>query len=367
MVSARRFANPCCSADLASLARRAADRQARRRNPSEKVSNVATQSPSAESDASRGILFILVATFCISLNDVMIKSLSGGYPLHETVFVRSAIGILFSLVFVQFEGGWRILKTDRPGLHLLRGLLIVVSNMTYFAALAAMPLADATALFFVAPLLITLLSIPLLGEKVGPRRLAAVAIGFVGVLIMLAPWQSEADVPVITRLLPIVAALTYALMQIMTRKLGVTTKASAMAVYIQSTFLMVSAAFFLVAGDGRFAEGLENESLIFLLRAWRWPEGDDWWIFIGLGLNAGIIGYTISAAYRMAQAATVAPFEYLNLPLAILWGWLVWEHLPGERTAIGIALILGAGVYVFLRERRLNRPVAARRPLRRHH
>ena len=142
-----------------------------------------------QNNANLGILFVLGGVFCISINDMMIKQLSGGYPLHEMVFVRSFIGILFSLIFVQMEGGWHILRTKQPLLHAVRGLLIVTSNMAFFLALAAIPLADATALFFAAPLFITLLSIPVLGEKVGPLRLGAVVFGFVGVIIMQRPWE----------------------------------------------------------------------------------------------------------------------------------------------------------------------------------
>ena len=114
-----------------------------------------------ENRAGLGILFVVLGMFCISLNDVMIKEFSGDYPLHQIVFARSGIGIMFSLVLVQMEGGWGILKTRRPGLHMLRGLLIVIANMTFFLALAVLPLADATALFFAAPLFITVLSIPI--------------------------------------------------------------------------------------------------------------------------------------------------------------------------------------------------------------
>ena len=105
--------------------------------------------PAAENNPARGIAFILAGMFCISLNDMLIKQLSGDYPLHQMVFVRSAIGITFSMIFVQLEGGFAILKTNRPGLHLLRGILIVIANMAFFTALAVMPLADATALFFI--------------------------------------------------------------------------------------------------------------------------------------------------------------------------------------------------------------------------
>lgn len=306
------------------------------------------------------ILFVLFGVLCISINDLLIKQLSAGYPLHEIVFLRSGIGILFSLVIVQFEGGWGILRTNRPWLHATRCLLIVIANMTFFVALAVLPLADATALFFAAPLFITVLSIPVLKEKVGPMRLTAVAVGFAGVLIMQRPWAdtSALDVSRIVLLLPLLSALTYAMNQLLTRKLGVASKASAMAVYIQSTFIFTSILFYLIAGDGRFAEDATNRSVIFLLRAWVWPADSDIWVFAGLGVNSAIIGYCLSQAYRLADAATVAPFEYVGLPLAVIWGFLIFGDIPVLEVWIGITLILGSGLFVFLRERQKARVVA---------
>jgi S-adenosylmethionine uptake transporter len=310
-----------------------------------------------QNNANIGILFVLGSVFCISINDMLIKQLSGGYPLHEMVFTRSFIAILFSFVFVQLEGGWRILRTKQPVLHILRGLLIVTSNMTFFVALAAIPLADATALFFAAPLFITLLSIPILGEKVGPLRLGAVVFGFIGVIIMQRPWEGVDTLGAsrVILLLPVVAALTYALNQLLTRKLGVQSKASALAVYIQATFIIVSIGFYLIAGDGRFAQRSDNASIQFLLRAWVWPDQSDYWLFAVLGLNAAIIGYGLSQAYRMADAATVAPFEYIGLPLAVFWGWMIFSDLPVLEVWIGIAMILASGVFVFLREAQKKR------------
>ncbi len=319
-------------------------------------------SDAAQHRPGLGIFFIALGMFSISINDMMIKLLSGDYPLHQLVFARSGLGILISLIIVQLEGGWHILKTKRPGLHALRGILIVIANMSYFAALAAMPLADATALFFVAPLMITLLSVPILGEKVGPVRMTAVLIGFGGALIMQRPWQSaEAlDVNRLVLLLPILAAFTYALNQILTRKLGMTSKASAMAVYIQASFILVSLGFFFVAGDGRFAEGVENPSWIFLLRPWLWPASEDLWVFIALGVNSAIVGYSLSQAYRVADAGTIAPYEFLGLPLAVLWGFAVFGDLPVVAVWIGMILILASGLLVFIRERRNNRMAHAR-------
>ncbi|MCH2163242.1 MAG: DMT family transporter [Marinovum sp.] len=311
----------------------------------------------AQNRPGLGILFILGGVIAISINDMLVKMLAGEYPLHQIIFSRSLIGVLFSLVFVQMEGGFSILRTKTPGLHVVRGLLVIVANMTFYAAVAVMPLAQATALFFVAPLFITLLSIPILGEKVGPKRLGAVVVGFMGVVVMQQPWASDViTVGRVAMLLPVAAALTYALMQVLTRKLGATAKASAMAIYIQGMFLIVSLLFFVIAGDGRFAEGQTNASLQFLLRAWVWPDQSDLLVFGALGLCSGIIGYCLSAAYRLASAATIAPYEYIGLPLAILWGWSLFGEWPDAATWWGCGLIVFAGLFVFLRETQRDVP-----------
>ena len=137
----------------------------------------------------------------------------------------------------------------------------------------------------------------------------------------------------------------------MTRRLGPTTKASALAVYIQGVFIVVSLGIFLVAGDGRYAADAENESMRMLLRAWVWPRGDDIYLFLLLGLVSAGMGYTIAQAYRLAEAGTLAPFEYTGLPLALLWSWLIWHELPDPTEWLGITLILGAGLFVYVRER----------------
>lgn len=311
---------------------------------------------------------VLFGVLCISLNDMLIKQLSSGYPLHQIIFIRSFVGILLCLVFLHFEGGLAALRTKQPMLHLLRGVLVVIANMSFFLALAVLPLADATALFFVAPLFITLLSIPLLGEKVGPLRMSAVVIGFIGVVIMQRPWEPTDSLSVsrIVLMLPVLAALTYAINQLMTRKLGVTAPASTLAIYIQGTFLLVSLVFFIVAGDGRFAANTSNASLQFLLRAWVWPAQQDHWVLLAMGVNGALIGYSLSQAYRLADAATVAPFEYIGLPLAVFWGLVIFGDLPSWEVWTGIALILSSGLFVFFRERAKARRVTPRPVARRH-
>jgi S-adenosylmethionine uptake transporter len=307
-----------------------------------------------------GIAFVCAGMAFISINDVLIKQLSGGYPLHEVVFIRSLVAIVFSLTVLQFEGGFAALRTKDWALHTLRGLGMVVANMALFAAMAAIPLADATALFFVAPLFITVLSIFFLGEKVGIRRISAVVVGFLGVIIMLRPGSDDlGQAPDrLTLFLPIIGAFAYACVQILTRRLGSKAPAAAMAAYIQIAFIVVSAGFWLVAGDGRFAEGVENKSALFLLRAWVWPTPYDWGMLLFLGLISGLIAYALSQAYRSAEAATVAPFEYIAMPLAILWGWLFFDDIPDVWVYAGSFLIVGSGVYVFVREQQRARAAA---------
>ena len=120
----------------------------------------------------------------------------------------------------------------------------------------------------------------------------------------------------------------------------------------------MSLLFFLVAGDGRFAQETTNPSLLFLLRAWIWPAPEDIWAFVGLGLNSAAVGYCLSQAYRMADAATVAPFEYAGLPLAVFWGWAIFSELPVLEVWIGIILILSSGLFVFVREQQKARVIS---------
>ncbi len=319
----------------------------------------------AQSDANiaRGITLICIGVFAISINDMLIKALSGGYPLHQIVFSRTAIGILFSFVMLHREGGLSLLRTNRPGLHVLRGLTLVAANMTFFASLAVLPLGLTTALFFVGPLFITLFSFLFLKEKVGPLRLGAIVFGFMGVIVMQEPW-GEASIygPPWLFALPVIAAALYASMAVLTRALGVKSTAAALTIYNQLMFLLVSSLFYLIVGDGKVDPGPDSPSLHFLFRAWVWPSAQDWPLFLLTGVCNGIIAYCITAAYRMAPSASIAPFEYIGLPLAIFWGWLIFAEWPTPAIWTGCAMILGAGLFVFLRERQKGKVIGPKRP-----
>ena len=289
---------------------------------------------------------IVIAMSLFSLQDVSIKWLSGDYPLHEVIAVRASIAACVLAVLVVIEAGWRGFRTSYPGIHATRGMLVMIANSGYFLALAVMPLAEVLAIFYVAPLLITALSAIFLKDQVGIRRWSAVCVGMAGVLIMLRPGSEQFSV---VSLLPLVGAIAYAALQVMTRKVGATDVASAMAFYIQLAFLVTCSAMFAVAGDGSYATS-SDVSLQFLLRAWVWPTPHDAVLMGGIGIINAFGAYFLSQAYRSHNAASIAPLEYVAMPLAIVWGFVLFADTPDGIAVAGILLIIGSGLYTFLRE-----------------
>ncbi len=285
----------------------------------------------ADSSQTRlGIICAIIASISFSINDASIKFISGGYPLHEVVTFRAGISLIISLaILVPMEGGYRQLQTAKLPLHLLRGLLVVGANSFFFLGLAVMPLSDATALFFIAPVVITMFSVIFLGEKVGKFRWSATAIGLIGAVIMLRPTSASFQ-PV--AILPLLAAVCYAGIHMLSRRMGGTESASTLSVYIQAVFLVVGLLMGLTFGDGRFAPG-DGRSLD----------------------SSAIGGYCVSQAYRVCAAAVIAPFEYTALVMSIVWGFTIFGSWPDYVAWTGTGLILASGLVVFWREAVLNR------------
>lgn len=315
-----------------------------------------TETTTARSNLS-GALCALAAALCFSLNDVGIKFLSDQYALHQVVFLRSLVGLVtFLALIMPLSGGWGVMRTRRLGWHLARGLCVVFANSFLFLGLAALPIADAVAIFFVSPLLIAVMSILFLGETVGPRRWAAIFVGFIGVMVIVKPGTSAFQ---IASLFPIIAACLYGIMHIIARRIGSTESAATMTFYILLTFLAVSAAVGFAVGDGRYA-AQAHPSLVFLLRAWGPVDPGDIATLVMLGVSGVLGGYLISQAYRLSEAAFAAPFEYVSMPMAIMWGITVFGTFPDPTAWIGIALILGSGLYLVWRETIKDRLQGAR-------
>lgn len=304
-----------------------------------------------------GILLALGGAVVLSVNDLAIKALSGTYALHQVILIRAFIGMALVLAVIRVSGtGLRQLRTKRWREHLFRVSIVMVSNVSYFLALAVMPLADAVAVAFVSPLFVTLMSALILKERVGPRRWSAVAVGLVGVVIMLRP---GAGVIQPAAILVLISAACYAGSHMMTRRMRDTESAMTLNFFVQVGFVVVSATMGLLFGDGTLAQ--DDGLFAFLFRPWVTPPLADWWAFIATGLAVGIGGLMMSQAYRTTEAALIAPFEYAGMPMAILWGVVVFDTWPDLTGWAGIALICGAGLYTLWREtiRRKEVDVAA--------
>jgi drug/metabolite transporter (DMT)-like permease len=302
---------------------------------------------SVRNPALFGAVNALVGVFAFSLNDMIIKGLSGGYALHQIMLLRSVFALILLVTLVATVGrGLASLATRRPGMHLWRGLLVVLSNFAFFMGLASLPLAEATAIFFICPLISAAMSVVFLGERVGPFRWSSVALGLVGVLIIVRPGTEAFQA---ASLFPLAAAFTYAGMQNITRRIGVTESAVNLAVYIQLAFFVTSLAAGLTFGAGQFADQ-NSPSLAFLFRGWILPPPEDWLIFVLVGLASAAGGYFTARAYRSTDVALVSSFEYVALPMALCWGLLIFGEWPGPADLFGMALILASGLFLVWRE-----------------
>ena len=299
----------------------------------------------------QGILCLLGALVFLTVSDATIKWLSPAYPLHQLTLIKAAIALALILAFVHFFGGLSQLKTQRPWMHLLRGMALVVSDAFYFLGLSVMPMATAIALFFCTPLFVCLSAKAFLGEKVGFVRWTAIAVGMAGVIVIAQPGGAEFTWNVI---FPVLSALTYALMVLMTRKLALSDSAQSMSVYILISFIAVSVVAGIFIGNGRY-DVFSQVALQFLLRAWHWPGFTVYQLLMICGVATAVGIYLLSQSYRIADASVVVPFEYASLPLTIAAGFLVWGDLPSLRDYIGSALIIASGMVVVNYEIRMSR------------
>ncbi len=307
------------------------------------------------SSALTAILFAIAGTAIFSINDVAVKSLSGGYALHQIVLIRAVIGLAFLFVVIAVtRTGLRQLVTTRPWDHLLRVSIVMLSNVTFFVGLNSMDLADGVAVAYISPVTTTLLSVLLLGETVGPRRWVAVLVGLLGVLIVVRP---GAGVIQPAALLVLFSAVLYGCGNLMTRRMRATESAMALSFYVLSGFIIVSLAMWLWVGDGHLASDDPLWGLVF--RPWIWPEAADWPVFLATGLAVTAGGLMVAQAYRKAEVGLIAPFEYVGMPMAVLWGVAIFGTFPDATDWAGIALICGAGLYVIWRETALSRKAGA--------
>ncbi len=277
--------------------------------------------------------------------DAIAKYLAGSVSSGQVTWSRFFFQILLMLPFLAAgRGSW---LTPMLPLHAARGALIALATLLFFSGLAYLPLADAIAIFFIEPLLVTLLSAVLLGETLHWRRLSAIAAGFVGALIVIRP--TFADVG-FAALYPVGAACSFAFYILLTRQLAQRDDPVKLQ-FFAGLFGCLVMSLALAAGDPAGVAILE----ITL------PTPREWLLLALLGAIGTGCHLLVVHAYRMAAVAILAPFQYVEIVGATALGLLVFGDFPESTTWFGIAIIVGSGVYVFRREARLGRPAPTER------
>ena len=284
----------------------------------------------------RAIVWMLAAVAFFSCMDAGMKMLSSSYPTLQVTMLRGAASLPFVLVWVLATAGPRSMIPVRWGLHLLRGALGMVMIGCFVYALRTLSLSTAYTIYFVAPLLVAALSVPLLGEHVGPRRWVAIGIGLIGVLVVLRPGvDGFISFP---GLMVLLAATAYAIAAVTVSLLTRTDTPQSMVVW----FLLIMA-----IGAGLLA----------------WPQWQplQWKhaaLIAGMGLAGALGQIALTRAFQLGQASMIAPLEYTGLVWVIGWDVLLWQKLPDRWTWIGASIIVASGLYLLHRERvqRAQRP-----------
>lgn len=305
-----------------------------------------------------GILYLLLATTVFPLQDVIIKSISGGYAVHQIVFFRGLFALPLVLMIVHFDGGFRALKFGSIRLQALRAALGFTSYLVYYMALATLGLAETAAITFSTPLFVTIMATFFLGETIGPWRWMAVITGLVGVIVTMRPGYGVFEPAAFLALL---AAVFYGGSIITTRRMGNSTNGASLTLFA-TVFFTGGGALLGLVFSGVVVEHA-HPSVAFLFHPWVWPQGKDWLLLVMLGCISAVGFFSLSQAYRLADASVVTPFEYTYLPWAVLWGFVFFGNLPQLHTWIGLVLIVGSGLFVIYREAVKGRRIVRRRGL----
>lgn len=282
----------------------------------------------ASTSQFRGTILMVVSTVFFACSDIVTKELAGRLPAVEVAWLRYVTFGLLVIPFLLATGGGTALRSHNPSLQVLRGLGMVGSALLFTAGLPYLPVAEATAIYFISPILIMALSIPFLGEVIGWRRWSAACVGLIGVLLVIRPGTSTFEVAAI---LPLLGATSWATAAVVTRKMSGRDQAVTTLAYSALVGVVLLSLF-----------------LPFVWVAPGLPE-------IGLGLAMGILStlghWLVILAYRHASASVIAPYSYVQLLWAGFLGYLVFGSVPDSLTITGAGIIALSGLYTAYRER----------------
>lgn len=291
--------------------------------------------PTARSPLT-GIAIIVLGFFIIPAMDALGKWLSTSYSVWQISWARFFFHFLFLAPFVLWRYRLKAILLPKQGLQVIRGAFLLGATICFFGALSLLPLADTLALSFVSPLLVTLLSPWLLREKVGWRRRLAVGVGFLGVLIIVRPGFQDVG---LGSLLALGSGCSFAFYVIATKKLAGTAPPLVTLTYTALFGNVVLSAVMLTGGEG----------------VWHWPDAEAWTMMAGIGAIAVVGHFLLIRAYDYAEASLLAPFYYSEMIMSATLGYLVFGDFPDAWTWAGIAIIVASGVYIALRERKVQR------------
>ncbi|MGB1962331.1 MAG: DMT family transporter [Candidatus Puniceispirillaceae bacterium] len=305
------------------------------------------------------LCFLALGMAVIPLNDALIKLLGETMPLGQIVAIRSLMSLAFIALFSSGLRRMTGLSSSVFWQFVGRGMCLVVAMILFFASLGSLSLASAVAIFFTAPLLITLLSVPLLGEKIGIHRVLSVIAGMAGCLLIIRPGTADFQGET---LLVLGSALSYALFQIWTRRLKSVGDLPAMVAVQHCCYAVAGGAMVLFNFALPFND-LENASLAFLLRGPISVDATDLVFIFVCAFAVLLLSVASSNAYRCVEASLIAPFEYTAIPMGVFWGIVIWDDWPVSSAWAGMALILVGGLYAVYREHTRNVAVITQVPM----
>ncbi|TRW98863.1 DMT family transporter [Paracoccus sp. M683] len=291
---------------------------------------------------SKAAVIALVAMAVYATHDAVIKALGGEYPSHQILFFSQLLAFPLVAVILLSDRNEATLRPNRPGWVAVRSICVVIAGLCGFFAFSQLPMAQVYAILFATPLMVTVLSIPILGEKVGIHRWGAVIVGLTGVMIVLRPGQADLTAG---HLAALVGAAASALASVIVRKLGTSERAVVLMLWpMLGNFVLTGGML-----------GLAYRPM---------PLGD--LMLAGMISVLGLIGgFLVIRAYRTGEAAVVAPMQYSQIIWATIFGWFIFGEGLDAGTLIGTAIIIASGIYIVWREgsggQSQNRPVIAAR------
>ncbi len=295
----------------------------------------------------KGILLILSGMALFSIQDSLIKYIFEESALYELYFGRTLTALILLFIFLKITSQTLVLKTHYPLLTCCRVICFFFGFSFFYISLTYMSLAMANALFFSSPFFISILAIIFLGEKVGIRRWLAILIGFIGVYIVLNPDFENFNY---MKLAPVACALCYAISMTITKITSDKDNVYSQMFHLYIGAIGISILFFIFTGKGQF-NTFSDPTFQFITREWFTNPTYAWPYIVAMGFVAAVSFYCVFSAYSVASPSVVSLFEYSLIIWAIIIGYVLFNDVPTIRTFVGVALIIGAGVYIYLREK----------------